>query len=76
MHKAVQELLEQAERKQGNQHGPRLHSQGALPPLHLQLTPVSSEVHPGLAPGQLLCAGLVARFTYPCVYHCLTSSVA
>ncbi|KAK9795869.1 hypothetical protein WJX73_001707 [Symbiochloris irregularis] len=43
VHKALQELVEAAERKQGNQHGPRLHAQNALPPLHLQLTPVTSE---------------------------------
>ena len=44
VHKALQELLEAAERKGGNQHGPRLHAQTPLPPLHLQLTPVASEV--------------------------------
>ena len=44
VHKAFGELLEQAERKQGIQHGPRLHSQPSIPSLHIQLTPVSSEV--------------------------------
>lgn len=44
VHRAAGEVLEQAERKAGNQHGPRLHSQNSLPPMHFHLVPVASQV--------------------------------
>ena len=45
VHKAVSELIESAERRQGGAHSPRL-PQGQLPPLLLTLQPVDSPVGP------------------------------
>ena len=43
VHKAVGDLMEQAERKASQSHGPRL-SPPQLPPLQLELVPVSKPV--------------------------------